>query len=34
MVNTDTSKVMQDALQSAIARMNNGNGSDQQAEPQ
>ena len=24
MVNTDTSKVMQDALQSAIARMNNG----------
>ena len=27
MVNTDTSKAMQEALQSAIARMNNGNGS-------
>jgi len=26
MVNTDTSKVMQEALQAAIARMNNGNG--------
>lgn len=29
MVNTDTSKVMQEALQSAIARMNNGNGSSE-----
>ena len=27
MVNTDTSKAMQEALQSAIGRMNNGNGS-------
>ena len=33
MVNTDTSKVMQDALQSAIARMNNGNGSDHKPNP-
>src|SRR5262245_50262371 len=29
MVNTDTSKGMQEALQSAIARMNNGNGSSE-----
>lgn len=33
MVNTDTSKVMQEALQSAIARMNNGNGSDHKPNP-
>lgn len=33
MTNTDTSKAMQEALQSAIARMNNGNGSDHKSNP-